>query len=303
MQTVLSALWPIFALLVLGQLGRRYQFPGDSFWLPAEKLTYFVLFPVMLVDRLGSADMSGVPVFSIAVAIITMLLIGTGVCYVLRPWLGLTAASFTSFYQGGIRFNTYVALAAAAALFHNNAIAISAVIIGIMIPLINVLCIMVFSLHTTVSPSVVNVAKNLIKNPLILSCLIGISLNLSGLGIHAGFSSVAGLLGGMALPLGLLAVGAGLNLQTLRTGKLIIWVSAAIKLIVFPLIMWSVCWLLGFSQEMTALMVVFAAVPTAPSGYILARQLGGDTELMAAIITGQTLLSFLFMPLVMLLVL
>lgn len=299
METVLSALWPIFALLVLGQLGRRYQFPGDAFWLPAEKLTYFVLFPVMLIDRLGSADMSGVPVFSIAVAIVVMLLAGSAVCYLLKPWLKLTAAGFTSFYQGGIRFNTYVALAAAAALFQGDAIAISAVIIGIMIPLINVLCILVFSLHTTATPSVKNVVINLSKNPLILSCLLGIFLNTSGLGVPSGFSSVAGLLGAMALPLGLLAVGAGLNLNTLSTGKTAIWVSSVVKLAVFPVIMWLTCWSLGFTAEMTAFMLVFAAVPTASSGYILARQLGGDTELMAAIITGQTLLSFLFMPLVM----
>jgi malonate transporter len=299
MDTVLSALWPIFALLVLGQLGRRYQFPGDGFWLPAEKLTYFVLFPAMLVDKLGRADMSGVPLLEVAIVVVGLLMVGTLICYLIKPWLKVSAPTFTSFYQGSIRFNTYVAIAAAAALLNEQAIAVSAVIIGLMIPLINLLCILVFSMHTSASPSVLGVFKNLLKNPLILACLGGITLNVTGLGVPEMAHSVAALLGSMALPLGLLAVGAGLNLSTLRTGQMTIWASSLVKLLLFPLIVFGLSKAMGFSPEMVGLFTIFAAVPTAPSGYILARQLGGDTEQMAAIITGQTLLSFLSMPIVL----
>jgi malonate transporter len=299
MDSVLSALWPIFALLVLGQLGRRYQFPGDGFWLPAEKLTYFVLFPAMLVDKLGRADMSGVPLLSVAAVVIGLLLLGTVICYLLKPWLKVSAPAFTSFYQGSIRFNTYVAIAAAAALLDEQAVAVSAVIIGLMIPLINLLCILVFSMHTSASPSVLGVFKNLLKNPLILACMGGITLNVTGIGVPAMAHSVGALLGSMALPLGLLAVGAGLNLSTLKTGQLTIWASSLVKLVLFPLIVFGLSSVLGFSSNTIALFTIFAAVPTAPSGYILARQLGGDTEQMAAIITGQTLLSFLSMPIVL----
>jgi malonate transporter len=299
MDTVLSALWPIFALLVLGQLGRRYQFPGDAFWIPAEKLTYFVLFPAMLIDKLGRADMSGVPIGSVAAVIVGLLISGTIICYLLKPFIKLSEPAFTSFYQGSIRFNTYVAIAAAAALLSDQAIAVSAVIIGIMVPLINLLCILVFSVHTSASPSVIGVLKNLLKNPLILACLLGIALNISGLGVPAMAHSVASLLGSMALPLGLLAVGAGLNLSTLRTGQVGIWVSSLVKLALFPLLIFGLSKAVGFSDEMIALFTIFAAVPTASSGYILARQLGGDTEQMAAIITGQTLISFVTMPIVL----
>jgi hypothetical protein len=40
-------------------------------------------------------------------------------------------------------------------------------------------------------------------------------------------------------------------------------------------------------------------MPTASSAYILARQLGGDAPMMAAIITGQTLLSAITIPLML----
>jgi len=42
-----------------------------------------------------------------------------------------------------------------------------------------------------------------------------------------------------------------------------------------------------------------AALPTATSSYILARQLGGDAPLMAAIVSGQTLLAVATIPLIL----
>ena len=296
MDSVLSALWPVFALLILGFIARRSAFPGDAFWEPAERLTYFVLFPVLLVNKLGAADMSDVAIVDIAAAVSVLLLSGTLLCFMARYWMGLSGARFTSFYQGSVRFNTYVALGTAAAIYGDAAVAISAVIIAFMIPLLNLLCVMVFSMFTSNTPTLGSLLKNLIKNPLILSCLVGIGLNISGIGIHKDFSSVAGLLGGMALPLGLLAVGAGLNMHALRTVKLAVWSSSLIKLLLLPLVMYCFCVFMEFSSLTTGLLLIFAAVPTAPSGYILARQLGGDASMMAAIITGQTLLSMLTLP-------
>ncbi|WP_028470553.1 AEC family transporter [Neptunomonas japonica] len=299
MLSVLSALWPVFAILILGFVGRRAGFPGNGFWEPAEKLTYFVLFPVLLINKLGSADITGVSILDISIAVVALLLIGTGLCFVVRYWMGLSAAGFTSFYQGSVRFNTYVGLASVSTLYGNEAVAVSAVVIAFMIPLLNLLSIIVFSTQLGRKQGVRGLLATLIKNPLILSCLLGIGLNISGIGIPSAVASVTGLLGSMALPLGLLAVGAGLNLHALRVVQSAVWVSSFIKLLLFPFIMYGICFFMELSSFITGLLLVFAAVPTAPSAFILARQLGGDAEMMAAIITGQVLLSMLTLPIVL----
>jgi predicted permease len=41
----------------------------------------------------------------------------------------------------------------------------------------------------------------------------------------------------------------------------------------------------------------YCALPTAPNANIMAKQMGGDTRLMAALITVQTLLAALTLPL------
>lgn len=47
------------------------------------------------------------------------------------------------------------------------------------------------------------------------------------------------------------------------------------------------------------LLVIFFSIPTAPTSYILTRQLGGDSELMAGIITSQTMLAAITLPIVL----
>lgn len=299
MIATVAMLWPVFALLLLGVLARRFDFPGEVFWPLAEKATYFVLFPVLLVARLSQADIGGVPITGLGAGVALLLLAGTAICYLLRPWLHLEAPAFTSLYQGAMRFNTYLGLAAVSALYGPGALAVSAVIIAFMIPLLNVLCVLVFSLHTGRATGLGPVLRNLVRNPLILACLLGMALNASGIGMPVPLRPVASLLGQMALPLGLLAVGAGLSLRALRNAGPALLVASAIKLLGFPLLALGIGRLLGLEAQSAALLVLFAALPTASSAYILARQLGGDAPMMAAIITGQTLLSAVTIPLML----
>jgi len=299
MSNMLIMLWPVFALLMLGVLARRFDFPGEAFWPLAEKATYFVLFPVLLVARLSQADISGVSIAGIAAAILLLLLGGTLLCYLLRPLLRLDGAGFTSLYQGGVRFNTYVALAAVSALYGASGLAVSAVIIAFMIPLLNVFCVLVFSFHAGGSPGLRPVVNNLLRNPLILASVLGMLLNYSGIGMPLMIRPVAELLGQMALPLGLLAVGAGLSLRALRAVGPALLGASVIKLLLFPLLALGLGALLSLDDQSRALLVLFSTMPTASSAYILARQLGGDAAMMAAIITGQTLLCAITIPLML----
>lgn len=299
MNEILTALWPVFALLCVGYALRRVGFPGDGFWEPAEKLIYFLLFPALLIYKLSLADVGTVPVAEVALAVALLLMAGTAVLVGIQVVKPLENSSFTSVYQGGVRFNTYVGLAASAALYGDDGLAVAAVIIAVMVPLLNLLCILIFSFYTRKDAGVLSAMAALVKNPLIIACVVGIFLNVSGLGLPWMLASVAGLLSGVALPLGLLAVGAGLNLTALRKAGVSVVYSSAVKLLLFPCLMLVICGLFVESMLVAQVLLMFSALPTASSAYVLARQLGGDAPLMAAIITGQTLISMATMPLVL----
>lgn len=295
---IFSALGPIFALILLGLGLRRFGFPGDGFWPAAERLTYFILFPALLAHRLALSQLSDYAVLPVALVIAALLLSMTALVYALRPWLNVDGPAFTSIYQGVIRFNTYVGLAVMLALFHAEGGAAAALVMAIMIPMINVLCVLVLSVHAHQSVTASGVLRGLLTNPLILGCLIGIGLNMSGIGLPWGSAALLELLARAALPLGLLAVGAGLRLEGLNRPALLL-IASGLKLLILPALAALFCAILQPGRLETAALVTFAALPGATAAYILARQMGGDAPFMAAIVTAETALALLTLPLVL----
>lgn len=300
MLTLIHALGPVFVVILLGVLLKRLDFPSADFWPQLERLVYFFLFPAMLTTRLALADFSGVAVERVLLAVLLLLLLMTLLVVVLRRWLGRTGAEFTSVYQGALRFNTYVALAVAAELFGSMGLALAAVIMALMIPLLNLLCVLIFSLYAGEQRADFKTTLlAVIKNPLILGCLLGIVLNITGMGLPGWSQPVMEILSRAALPLGLLAVGVALNLDALRRAGQPLILSSLFKLLLMPLAAVLISQGLALNTQEQAVLVLFAAMPTATSAYILARQLGGDAPLMAAIITAQTLAAMMTMPLVL----
>lgn len=300
---MLNALVPVFALILLGGVLRYLEFPGVEFWRGAERITYYLLFPSLLFLKLSGAVTDDLPQYGLIMLLIVLLLTVSLVIIFAGYVFNISGARFTSLYQGGIRFNTYVGLAVVNGLLGGRGLAIAALVVGIMIPVINLLCITVFA-HVGLNArnSIRSIVKMIVTNPLILACASGLLWNKLGWDLPGLFVSVLELLSATALPLGLLAVGAGVHVAALRNASAPFFLSSAIKLLVMPMLAYILCMIIGQEVSVTMVIVIIAGLPTASSAYILARELGGDSQLMAAIITGQTLLAMISMPLVIYLV-
>lgn len=300
MLTSVNALAPIFLVILFGTFLSRFNFFTVDFWYQLEKLVYFVFFPLMLASRIALADFSGLEASKVLFAVTSLVLAMTGILLLLRPFISNNGPEFTSVYQGGIRFNTNVVLAAVSEIFGDYGIALAAIVMALLIPLLNLLCVIIFAFFAgQTSTSWQAMLLNIIKNPLIIGCLTGVFLNITGLGLPGLAHPLVEILSRAALPLGLLTVGAALSLASLRSaGKALIF-SNLIKLLLMPLVAVGVGVLFGLSHLDQSILLIFAAMPTATSAYILARQLGGDASLMASIVTSQTLLAMLSLPAVL----
>lgn len=297
---MLTALIPVFLIILLGHLFKRTGFPGPGFWGAAERITYFVFFPALLINKLADASFSSMTAVPLAASLICSILALSLALLLLRPHLDLNGPAFTSVFQGGIRFNTFVGLAAVSALLGSSGLTLAAVALVAMIPVINLICVpTVARFGIGQGASLGSLVREVLRNPLILACVTGFAVNLSGLPRPQGLFRVFDLLGSAALPTGLLAVGAGLELNNLNRNVKGLLLSSGCKLIAFPLLTAFFCLLFKVSPEGRIVAVVFAALPTAVSAFILARQLGGDTTLMASIITVQTILSAITLPLML----
>lgn len=295
---IADALGPVFLLILTGALLRRLDFPGAGFWPGIERLTYYVAFPALLIHRLALADFSGANTVRLAVAITGALLLTCALLWLLRPLVSRNGPDFTSVFQGGIRFNTYIGLAVASALFGNEGLVVAAIAVSLMIPLVNVLCIVNFALiDGDRGPDLRRLVIGVLTNPLIVACLAGSALNLTGVGLPGWSGEVLARLGDAALPLGLLAVGVALNPGTVKSDWTAIVASSLVKFGVFPALMLGLAIWLQLELLTRQVLVLLACLPTATSAYILARQLGGNAVMIANVISVQSLLAFAVMPL------
>lgn len=300
-ETIFAALVPIFVLIALGHVLNRFRFPGPDFWPLLERLVYYVFLPALLVEKLGGAPLDPARIGPVALAVVLTLAAISALVLVLRRLMPVDGPGFTSVYQGAIRFNTYLGLAVAMAVYGATGIATAALALAFLIPLVNVLSVAVLTRYAGGQASARTVMTGIVRNPLILACAVGILLNGSGLGLPFD-GNVLGIIGHAALPLGLMTVGAGLRLKLdWGQGAAIAW-SALFKLVAMPLLAFFAARLVGLTTLEMQMLVLFAALPTATSAYILARLLGGDHTLVASILTVQTLLSVVTLSVTLLLI-
>ena len=306
MIAVLAALLPVFLLMVMGYGLRRYLLKEDAHWIGLERLVYFVLFPALLIQTTARADLSRVPVGGFGGALLLAILTMAVLCLALRPLLsrwGIKGPAFTSVFQGATRWQTFIGLAVANNLYGDTGVALASVAMVAMIPVLNIMNVAV--LATYARPQRLawpELLLAILQNPLIWACVIGFALNLSRLPIPQIVHDFADALGRSSLALGLMVVGAGLRAGELMRPGLAASLTVILKLMVMPAIAISYGLLFKLSDVNLAVIALAASVPAASNSYILAKQLGGDAQLMAQILTLQTIVAALTMPVVVSLV-
>lgn len=294
---LLMALLPIAILIALGVWFRHRGFLAESFWAQAERLGYYVLLPSLFFHSLATAKLEGVPVQGMIMTLILSTIAVAALMVITRVMVRGDDAAFTSVFQGGVRFNNYVGVSAAAGLFGMQGIALAAVANAAIVPTVNILCVLVFARYgSSGRMPLVKVLRQLALNPLVLACFAGILLQALGTGLPPGIEPVLKALGQASLPIGLLCVGAALEIGSVRQWIRPIGYSSTVKFMIMPVVTLGICRLYALDGEAAIAALLFQALPTASSSYIMARQLGGDAPLMAGIVACQTLLAALALP-------
>ncbi|GLF96900.1 AEC family transporter [Streptomyces yaizuensis] len=298
MIVTLHAVVPVALLIVLGWwLRRGDRLGGRAFWDPLERLTYVVLSPALFVSSIAGADLGLVDPLPMLGALAGSTLAVTGVLLALRRVLRLAGPAFTSVVQGSIRLNTYVGVIVAAGLYGTDGVALFALASAVLVPLVNVVCVTVLVRHGEGGAAPGSLPRQLATNPLILGCVAGLALNVSGLPLPEPLTGTARILGDAALACGMLCVGAALSWRRAPGAGRALALSSVVKLVALPLLAAGLCRLLGLDGPAAAAVVLIQGLPTAASAYVLARRMGGDAPLMSAITAGQTLLALLTLPL------
>jgi predicted permease len=299
--TTLNAIAPIFLIIATGHLMFRFRVVDETVWSAIEHLCFYLLLPALIIRTLSRADLLGVPVVDfITVLIVAILgmsafLVGTHALF--RKRFPQSGPSFSSVFQGATRFHGFVAIAVIGPLYGDDGIALAALALAVMVPLLNVASVIVLSVygHSAVKPATSAVTKKILTNPLIIACLIGLLFN--WLGVPDILFDSIDIIGAGGLGLALLAVGSGMQLGHAAQHKLLLTLGVLIRLIGMPVMIIAMSWLVGLDGLARTVAIIAGAVPTAASAYVMARKMGGNAELMSSIVTFQVIVAFFTLPL------
>lgn len=279
---------PDFLLIALGALLARAPFVRSAHREGLERLVYFVLFPALLFRSLYSVELDFAGAWRVGVAGVAFTLAGIALALAGRRLLRLPEATFAACFQCAFRFNTYLALAVTSRIAGERGSALLSLLIGLLVPLVNVAAVAMLA-HGRPK----HVAREIARNPLVLACAAGLACNFTAVPLPGVLMSTIGLAASAALPLGLVAVGTGLAFRADALPPRALAYLHAVKLVALPATALGLAHLLHLDQVARLVVVVMAAVPTAPSAYVLAVRMRAPGAPVALLITSGTLASVL----------
>ncbi|MDB5796593.1 MAG: family transporter [Paucimonas sp.] len=289
--SIAAILVPDFLLIFLGVLLLRFTNWGDAFWAGLEKLVYFILFPALLFYSTARTPLDFASAGRMLQVALSALACAIAISWLAKPLFKPGPMMFESGVQTGFRFNSYIALALAFRLGGDQGTSLMALVMGFAIPICNIAAV-----HALVHKGG-GLLKELSRNPLLIATASGVLFNLAGLHLPEVVATTLGRIGNASIALGLLLVGAGLRLTGVREARGMAAYFVLVKLAVYPAIALLLGRWAGLAGLQLQIVVLFCALPTATSCYVLASRLGGNGPYVAFLISAGTLVSALTLPL------
>ena len=289
-------LLPDFSLILCGYLVCRYTALNQKVWQQVELLVYYFLFPVLLFQSIVRSPLDLAAASGLIAAGMLTGLVAIGLSYSIPhwPWLGrhVDRRDHAASAQVAFRFNSFIGLALADRLAGPAGLLLIAVLIGFCVPMFNIAAVWPMARYAKRG-----FAREILRNPLIIATSCGLTANLLGFLIPVWLEPAVTRIGAASLALGLMAAGAGMQLGSLSSGKVLATAVLSIRHFVLPLVAWALALLFKLDSTQTTVLLAFSALPTASTCYVLAARMGYNGSYVAALVTLSTLLGMVSLPL------
>ncbi|MCK5165147.1 MAG: AEC family transporter [Desulfobacula sp.] len=294
---ILNAIFPIFSLLFLGNLLKHFKITNEAFLKTSDKLVYFIFFPVMLFWKIGSSAPDKGAGLNLCLASIMAVVIVYLLSLLAIRLFHISSFQAGSFSQACYRFNTYIGMAVVMTALGESGVRYFGILIGFVIPIINVLAVSTLIWHSGKKASCGQNARYLLKalvsNPLILGCIAGILFSRSQACFPVFIDNTFSLMTAVTMPLALISIGGSLTLSGLKHNTKISLIASMLKILVLPVMGFFLLKAFYVTGTPFKAGMIFFTLPTSTAIYVLSAQLNSDTQLASAAIMLSTLLSFI----------
>lgn len=279
-------------MILLGYMVCKFTPLNRSVWNQVDALVYYLLFPTLLFHSIIKSPLDLGAASKLVGAGWTVIAVGIALAYALPalPWLRhhIAARAHAASAQVAFRFNSFIGLALAERLAGPAGSLEIAVLIGVCVPLVNIAAVWPMARGGSRG-----LARELVRNPLLVATTTGLLANLAGLGLPQWLAPTFSRVGASALALGLMAAGAGIQMGALARARTLAVSVLAIRHLVLPLVALAAAYAFGLSHSQATILLAYAALPTAASCYVLASKMGFDGSYVAGLVSLSTLLGML----------
>jgi malonate transporter len=303
MVLIFESILPVFLIVALGVVLGRWRVIPSGFWKDFNTFGFYVLFPCLMFQAIVFADFSDLPIDNIAYATLMSFGVMPIIIFAMWPTLkrkGLPRSTFTTLFQTTTRWHGFMALAIAEKLHGQTGLTFVAVVMVIIVLPINLTNVAVLVWFGDDKHSITNFAKKMLTNPIILASILAIIFKTFNIPIYDPIAQGIDFIARASLGMGLLMIGAGLRIYDLVHPDRLSVFAVLAKLILVPMAAFFAGTLFGLGPIELTLLTVACAVPTANNGYVLAQRMGGNAPLYASIASQQVILSFITIPVVLL---
>lgn len=304
---IINSIAPIFLLIALGKIVQKTGFLPDSFFKAINRFVFWCALPALLISRIGVAELELSTISRIVLLLTSGTLLAMALAWGVSRALNLPASKTGAFIQGSFRGNgAFIGLPVivySLGLLDPRAETLGTVVLGPVVILFNILGVLILTHYSRnrnkSGASIASFIGELVKNPLIAACAIGLALNLSNTALPLFLFRSLDTLGDTALPLVLMSIGASLEFERLHGAASPSLIASLIKVVAAPAFGFLLAGLFGLSQTERMIAIFYLAAPAAGMSYVMAEVMGNDGPLAGRIVALSTLLSAVTIPIIM----
>jgi predicted permease len=281
---------PISLIIGLGILLKRIGWITDEFAIAGSDLVFKLTLPCLLFVNIATTNLTDhFPTFLIVFA--GCMMTAVFIIFHLMAYGIANKLVRGAFVQGACRGNmAIIGLALSVNAFGESALAIASMYLAVLVVPLNIFSILTLYYHQEKTPSVKEVTRSVLTNPLAIAISVAIVVALLPIQVPKLMIDTGHYLASMTLPLALLCVGATIRWQEFRSSSILYWAISS-KIVFIPVVATALGFYFGLRGEQLGVLFMMTAAPTAAAAYPMVRSIGGDYHLTAAIIAGSTLMS------------
>jgi len=288
----LQLILPDFSLIICGYLICRYTKLDRTVWGQVDSLVYFFLFPVLLFQSITRYPLALDAASQFMMAGVSLAICGIALAYSVPYWpfvkKYIDPRDHAGSAQIGFRFNSFIALAVSQKLLGDNGLAYMAILIGVSVPIFNIAAVWPMAKHGQQ-----HFGRELIRNPLIWGTTAGLLANIAGFTVPDWMAPSVTRVGQAGLVLGLMAAGAGMQLSALPRAKVLAASMLSVRHFAMPVVAFIMAKMWGLDSTQTTTLLLFSALPTASTCYVLAARMGYNGPYVSSLVTASTAMAVL----------